>query len=57
MIYWTCEKYRNGIKYFIKGTDEAGYPIETTDENKAWKFKDFNVAMSFFNLGYCVLKH
>ena len=57
MFYWTCEKYRNGIKYFIKGTDQAGYPIETTNENEAWKFNDFNVAMSFFNLGYCVLKH
>lgn len=53
MTYWTCEKYRNGIKYFIKGTDQAGYPIE----DEAWHFQDFGTAMSYFNMGYCVMKH
>jgi hypothetical protein len=57
MYYWTCSKYRNGVKYFISGTDEAGYPIETKDESKAYHFKDFGNAMSFFNLGYSVMKH
>ena len=57
MFYWTCEKYRNGIRYFIKGTDPAGYPLETTDENEAWHFTDFNTAMSYFNMGYSVMKH
>lgn len=57
MCYWTCSKYRNGVKYFIAGTDENGYPVETKDESEAWHFKDFNVAMSFFNLGYSVMKH
>ena len=57
MFYWTVEKYRNGVRYFIKGTDQAGYPIETTNENEAWHFKDFNVAMSFFNMGYSIMKH
>ena len=57
MTYWTVEKYRNGIRHFIKGTDQAGYPIETTNENEAWHFKDFNIAMSFFNMGYCIMKH
>ena len=57
MFYWTCEKYRNGVRYFIKGTDQAGYPIETQNETEAWKFRDFNVAMSFFNMGYSIMKH
>ena len=57
MYYWTCEKYRNGVKYFIKGTDQAGYPFETTNENEAWHFTDFHTAMSYFNMGYSVMKH
>lgn len=57
MFYWTCEKYRNGVRCFIKGTDQAGYPLETTDETEAWKFRDFNVAMSFFDMGYSIMKH
>ena len=32
MYYWTCEKYRNGVRHFIKDIDLAGYPIETTNE-------------------------
>lgn len=57
MCYWTCEKYRDGVKYFIRGTDQAGYPIETKNEAEAWKFNDFNVAMSYFNMGYSIMKH
>ena len=57
MTYWTCEKYRDGVKYFIKGTDQAGYPLETTNENEAWHFIDFNTAMSYFSMGYSVMKH
>ena len=57
MYYWTCEKYRNGVRYFIKDIDSAGYPLETTDENEAWCFTNFNTAMSYFNMGYSVMKH
>ena len=57
MTYWTCEKYRDGIRFFIKDIDKAGYPIETKNEDEAWCFKDFGTAMSFFNLGESVMKH
>lgn len=52
MKYWIVRK--NG-KY-VSGTDEFGYPLHTKNKEKAWKFYDFNVAMSYFNLGYCIIK-
>ena len=57
MTYWTCVKYRNGVKYFIKGTDQSGYPIETKNEDEAWHFQEFGTAMSYFNMGYSIMKH
>ena len=52
MEYWIAFKDRE----YVSGTDEFGYPLHTKDRKKAWKFYDFNVAMSFFNLGYCIIK-
>lgn len=57
MTYWTCVKYRNGIKFFIKGTDEAGYPLETKNEFEAYHFKNFDQAMMFYDMGYSIFKH
>lgn len=52
MEYWIV--FKDG-KY-ISGTDEFGYPLHTTEKVNAWKFYDFNVAMSYFNLGYGIIK-
>ena len=52
MPYWIVFK---GDKY-ISGTDEYGYPLHTTNPDDAWKFYDFNIAMSYFNLGYSIEK-
>lgn len=52
MPYWIV--YKRG-KY-VTGTDEFGYPIHSKEEKDAWHFSDFNVAMSFFNLGYIIEK-
>ena len=51
--YWIV--FKNGE--YVSGTDEFGYPLHTKDRNKAFKFYDFNTAMSFFNLGYSVIKN
>ena len=52
MAYWIV--FKNGE--YVSGTDEFGYPLHTKDKNKAFKFYDFNTAMSYFNLGYAVIK-
>lgn len=41
---------------YVSGTDEFGYPLHTRDKKEAWKIYNFDVAMSYFNLGYCVMK-
>ena len=51
-IYWIV--YKKGE--YVSGTDEFGYPTHTTDKSKAFKFYNFNTAMSYFNLGYAVIK-
>ena len=50
--YWIV--FKNGE--YVAGTDENGCPLHTTDIKKAFKFYDFNVAMNYFNLGYCIIK-
>ena len=52
MAYWVVLK--NG-KY-VSGTDEFGYPIHTTEKEKAYKFYDFNIAMTYLDLGYAIIK-
>ena len=53
MNYWIA--FKNG-KY-VSGTDEFGYPMHTENEKDAYKFYDFNLAMSsFFDLGYAIIK-
>ena len=51
--YWIV--FKNGE--YVSGTDEFGYPFHTKDKSKAYKFYDFNVAISYFNLGYAVIKN
>lgn len=51
--YWTV--FKNGE--YVSGTDEFGYPLHTKDKSKAFKFYDFDTAMSYFNLGYAVIKN
>lgn len=46
--YWTC--YKN--KMYISGFDANKNPIFTLEENNAYRFYDFNEAMSFFNQGF-----
>ena len=41
---------------YVAGTDEFGYPIHTKDKKKAFKFYDFNTAISYLNLGYSIIK-
>lgn len=50
--YWIVFKHGE----YVSGTDEFGYPLHTKDKSKAFKFYNFNTAMSFFNLGYSVIK-
>ena len=52
MQYWIV--FKKG--QYVSGTDENGYPLHTEDKDDAWKFYDFDVAMSYFNLGYCIQK-
>lgn len=52
ITYWIVQK--NGE--YVCGTDEFGYPLHTKDKEKAWKFYDFDNAMIFLNLGYCIIK-
>lgn len=52
MEYWIV--FKDG-KY-IANTDEFSYPEYTTEITKAWKFYDFDTAMSYFNLGYAIIK-
>ena len=51
-VYWIV--FKNGE--FVSGTDEFGNLTHTKDIKEAFKFYDFSVAMSYFNLGYCILK-
>lgn len=51
--YWIV--FKNGE--YVSGTDEFGYPLHTKDKSKAFKFYDFNTAISYFNLGYAVIKN
>lgn len=50
--YWIL--FKNGE--YVSGTDEFGYPIHTKNENEAFKFYDFNTAMSYLQLGYAVIR-
>lgn len=53
MNYWIA--FKNGE--YVSGTDEFGYPLHTKNENEAYKFYDFNMAMSsYFDLGYALIK-
>ena len=52
MPYWIV--FKKG--QYVSGIDENGYPLHTENKDDAWKFYDFDVAMSYFNLGYCIQK-
>jgi hypothetical protein len=53
MNYWIA--FKNGE--YVSGTDEFGYPLHTKNEKEAYKFYDFNLAMStYFKLGYAIIK-
>ena len=56
MKYWIVCKVQNGKFIYVSGTDEYGYPMHAEDKSEAWRFYDFNVAMSYFNQGYAILK-
>ncbi len=57
MCYWTVQKYRNGKWLYVSGTDQYGNPIHTENKDWAWKFYNFDIAMSYFDLGYTILKN
>jgi len=50
--YWIA--FKNGE--FVSGTDEFGYPIHTKNKEEAFKFYDFDTAMSYVSLGYAIIK-
>ena len=51
--YWIV--FKNGE--YVSGTDEFGYPTHTKNKKDAYRFYDFNLAMSsYFNLGYAIIK-
>lgn len=50
--YWIV--FKNGV--YVSGTDGFGYPTHTKDIKEAFKFYDYNTAMSYFNLGYNIIK-
>lgn len=53
MEYWVA--FKSGE--YVSGTDEFGYPTHTKDKKNAYRFYDFNLAMSsYFNLGYAIMK-
>ena len=53
MDYWVAFKNNE----YVCGTDEFGYPVHTKDKKSAYKFYDFNFAMSsYFGLGYAIIK-
>lgn len=52
MPYWIA--FKNGE--YVSGTDEFGYPTHTKRQSKAWKFYDFDVVMTYFSLGYVIMK-
>ena len=56
MNYWIVYKIKNGRFLYLKDTDEYGNPNHTEIESEAWKFYNFNTAMSFFNFGYAIEK-
>lgn len=55
-MFWIVYKFYNGKIKYVSGTDEFGYPIHTENEKDAFHFYNFDVAMSFFDLGYCISK-
>lgn len=57
MEYWIVFRIKNHKRWYVSGTDEYGYPEHSYEESKAWHFKNFDTAMSYFNLGYTVEKH
>jgi hypothetical protein len=50
--YWIA--YKNGM--YIADIDENGNLIHTKKENEALHFNKFNFAMTYFRLGYSILK-
>lgn len=46
--------FKKGV--YVAGTDSAGYPIHTAKREEAWEFTNFEVAMSYFKLGYAIMK-
>jgi hypothetical protein len=56
MNYWIVFKIKNHKFLYVDGTDEYGYPTHTEDESQAWKFYDFDTAMSYVTMGYAVQK-
>lgn len=52
MEYWIVYKNRQ----YVTGTDEFGYPTHSANKDDAYHFLNFDVAWSFFTLGYTVEK-
>lgn len=56
MVHWVVMKYENGVVWYVADVDESGAPILTIEREKAYKFYDFGMAMTFFDKGYAVQK-
>lgn len=53
MPYWIVVKKGE----YVSGTDEFGYPLHTENKDEAYKFRNFDVAMSYFDMGYSIEKN
>lgn len=56
MNYWVVFKIKNGRFIYVSGINEYGNPTHTEIVSEAWKFYNFHIAMSYFNLGYTISK-
>ena len=55
-MYWIAYKPIKGKREYISGRDEHGNPTYSMNENDAYKFKHFETAMAYYNLGHAIVK-
>lgn len=50
--YWIV--FKNGE--YLSGVDESGNPLHAKDYRDAFKFYNFDDAVEYFKLGYCIIR-
>lgn len=56
MEHWIAYKIQNKKFIYIWGIDLFGNIKHTKNKSEAYKFYNFNEAMYYCNLGYCITK-